>query len=433
MALGGGTFISENAHDLPGAYVNFVSTAAAAAELLERGTAAMVSNIDWISDGVVKIEQEQFMTNCLNILGYAYDDDKLKNFREIFANIDTLYFMSENTGEKASNDYATATHAGTRGNALKIAIQKNIDNESMFDVTTFIDTIKVDEQTVESAADLKDNEFVVFKKEAELAVTAGTALSGGTSTNDIAAHTKFLAAIESYSDINAVACASDTLTIKNQYISFAKRMRDRVGNKLQVVVHDVKADSEAVVSVKNTAKNETNAAALVYWVTGVVAGTAVNASATNMSYNGEYAVNTDYTQSELKDLLVDGQFVLHRVGDSVRVLEDINTFTSVSDTKGDVFKDNQTIRVIDQIATDIAYLFVNRYLGTVPNDKDGRAALWGDIVKHHKELEKIRAIEDFDADSVTVSQGDSKKSVIVSDTINVVNTMTRLYMTVKVS
>ena len=36
----------------------------------------------------------------------------------------------------------------------------------------------------------------------------------------------------------------------------------------------------------------------------------------------------------------------------MRVLEDINTMVTTSDTQGDVFKDNQTVRVIDQIAKE---------------------------------------------------------------------------------
>ena len=58
--------------------------------------------------------------------------------------------------------------------------------------------------------------------------------------------------------------------------------------------------------------------------------------------------------SQLKAAVRDGKFTFHLVGTEVRVLEDINTMVTVSDTLGDVFKDNQTVRVIDQIGNDIA-------------------------------------------------------------------------------
>ena len=115
---------------------------------------------------------------------------------------------------------------------------------------------------------------------------------------------------------------------------------------------------------------------------------------------------------------------------ATRVLEDINTLLTLSDTKGEVFQSNQTIRVCDQIANDTAVLFNTRYVGTVPNDASGRASLWGDVVKLIQELEKIRAIENFDSSSVTVSQGDMKKSVAVEDHVQPVSAMEQLYMKV---
>lgn len=50
-----------------------------------------------------------------------------------------------------------------------------------------------------------------------------------------------------------------------------------------------------------------------------------------------------------------------------------------------------------------------------------------------KQLNEIRAIEDFPEDDVTVSQGESKKSVVVTDAVTVVNAMDKLYMTVTVA
>ena len=108
-----------------------------------------------------------------------------------------------------------------------------------------------------------------------------------------------------------------------------------------------------------------------------------------------------------------------------------NTFYAA--TKGEDFKSNQTIRVLDQIATDIASLFVTKYLGVIPNDADGRTSLWNDIVKHHQQLLSLRAIENFTEEDVQVAQGYTKKAVVVSDAVTVVNAMEKLYMTVMVA
>lgn len=91
------------------------------------------------------------------------------------------------------------------------------------------------------------------------------------------------------------------------------------------------------------------------------------------------------------------------------------------------------MEAIDQIANDIAVLFNTKYLGVVPNDAAGRTSLWSDIVQHHEQLEEIRAIEDFADSDVVVEQGNTKKSVVVTDAVTVVNAMSKLYMTVTVA
>ena len=159
----------------------------------------------------------------------------------------------------------------------------------------------------------------------------------------------------------------------------------------------------------------------------------INKSALNRTYDGELQVDVDYTQSELSKAITDGEFMLHRVSDSLRVLADINSLTTFSDTKGECFADNQTVRICDRIANDIALIFNTRYLGTVPNDNAGRTALWNDIVKHHQQLMDIRAIEDFDEEDITVAMGDTKRSVVINDAVSVVSAMGKLYMTVTVS
>jgi hypothetical protein len=217
--------------------------------------------------------------------------------------------------------------------------------------------------------------------------------------------------------------------VKALFAAFTKRMRDEAGVKFQCVVHRYAApDYEGIISVENNAAPE-----LVYWATGAAAGCAVNASNTNKVYNGEYDVDAAYTQRQLEDALREGKFILHKVGGTVRVLEDVNTFVSFTADKNADFASNQTIRVLDQIGNDIAYLFNTKYLGKIPNDAAGRISLWNDIVKHHQALETLRAIENFNPDDLTVEQGDGKKAVVVTDYITPVSAMSQLYMVVVVA
>lgn len=428
MALGGGTFITQN-KTLPGAYFQFISRATASATLADRGVVALALDMKWGTDGkIITVTASDFIKNSLRIFGYDYAAPEMKNIRELFLHANKLYFYKLTSGgTKASNTYATAVCGGTRGNDLKVVIQKNIDNESKFDVTLYLGTTKVDAQTVASAAELVANDFVTWVSDATLEETAGVSLSGGTDgTSDATSHQTFLNKVESYTDTNAIGYFGTDETIKALYVAFAKRMRDEIGIKLQAVVYGYAGDSIACVNVKNSVD-------VVPWVTGVVAGTGVNASATNMKYDGEYDVNTEYTQAMLETAIKSGEFVLHSVNDEVRVLEDVNSMVTTTDEQGEVFKDNQTVRVIDSIATSIAAVFVEKYIGKVPNNDSGRTSLWSDVIKIHQNLASINAIEGFETDDIVVEQGADKKSVAISSAITVVNTMTKLYMRIVVS
>lgn len=437
MALGGGIWTVQN-KVLPGTYINFSSTDKASASLSERGFAAMPLILDWGPENeVFTVTNEDFQKNSLKIFGYAYADPAMLLLRELFKYTKTLYaYRLNGNGVKASNTFCTAKYAGTVGNKLSTVIAANVDDDSLFTVETYYDTDLVDTQVVSSAGELTANDFVEWKSGATLTETAKTPLTGGTSGSAAqAAYQSFLDKIESYS-FNTLGCPSNDAATIGLFVSFTKRMRDEIGAKFQTVVYspagsDKLADYKGVIEVGNTAIGTAGEASLVYWVTGAAAGCAVNKSNTNKPYDGELTVNTDYTQTELEAALKAGRFMLHNVNGSVCVLEDINSLVTLSDTKGEVFKSNQTIRVCDQIANDIAVLFSTRYLGRVPNDNDGRIALWNDICKLHQELEAIRAIEDFEPASVTVEQGDSKKAVLctVKD-LNVVNAMAQLYMSV---
>ncbi len=292
---------------------------------------------------------------------------------------------------------------------------------------------KVDTQTVTLASELVDNDFVVFKGNANLELTAATPFTGGTNKETVTGteYQMFLDKIEAYS-FNALGCLSTTPTIIDLYIAFTKRMREQVGVKFQTVVYKKDADYEGVINLQNKVTDDALECALVYWVTGIAAGCAVNKSNTNKLYDGEYNVDVNYKQSELEAAIRTGKFTLHKVGDSVRVLEDINSFVSVTVDKNSDFSSNQTMRVLDQVGNDIAVLFNTKYLGKVQNNEAGRIAFWNDLVTYNKELQTIQAIENFKADDVVVTKGNDKKSVVVNNAVTPVNAMSKLYMTVVV-
>lgn len=425
--LGGGTFTTQN-KVLPGAYINFVSVQNVSSSIGERGTAAMGLELDFGKDNeIFEVSSEEFIKNSTKIFGYDYANEKMKGLRDLFKNITRAYFYRLNSGvEKASNNYATAKYSGIRGNDLKIVIEKNIDDTNKFDVTTLLDTNRVDKQTVSKSSELIDNDYVVFKKNAELTITASTPLQGGANGEVTGnAHQDFLNKLESYS-FNALGCLSKEKEITGLYVAYTKRLRDEQGVKFQTVLYNTNANYEGVVNLKNKATEDETG--LIYWVTGAIAGCAINASNTNKVYDGEYEVDTNYTQSELKECIKNGELVLHNVGNEVRVLTDINSLVDTSSEKGEDFKSNQTIRVLDQVATDVASVFNSKYLGKIPNNDSGRVSLWNDIISLFKGYQTIQAIENFNSEEITVEAGNDKKSVVVNSKVQPINAIEKLYM-----
>jgi len=439
MGLGGGTFVSVGEKKLPGSYINFVSTSRAIGILSERGFVAMPLLLDWgVEQEVKSVEQEEIESKSLVLFGYDYGDEELKPIREIFKHARTLYYYRLGQGVKATSTIATAKYAGTRGNKIKIVTTAIISDETTtgYTVKTFLDDILVDSQEVSGATsttdDLAVNDFVDWI--AEVSLSAGTInLSGGTNATVTSGdYATFLTAIEPYS-FNTIGYAGTDSAVKSLFTSFTERMRDNQGIKFQCVLYKYEsANYEGIISVENSPVSSSNAD-LVYWVVGAQAGCAVNKSNTNIKYDGEYDINVSYTQAQLEDGLDSGKFMFHKVGDEVRVLEDINTLTTFSVDKNEDFKYNQTIRVIDQIGNDIAVIFNTQFLGKIPNDDSGRASLWNELVKYHERLQTVRAIENFSSGDITVTAGDTKKMVVVDEVITPTNCMTQLYMTCKIS
>lgn len=440
MALGGGPFLSQN-KTLPGTFQNFISKLRAFANLSDRGYVGLPIALDWGVDGeVFAVTLEDLQKDSRKIFGYEYTDPKLKGIRDVFKNAITVFFYKLSVDAvAATNDYATAKYKGVRGNDITIVIQANVDEPTKLDVQTLLKNVLVDEQIgVATAADLVANDYVVFKTGATLAVTAGTPLAGGSNGSAITggAHQEALDALEAYG-FNTLGCLSSESSIKSLYVEYTKRIRDQVGGKFQLVGHKLgAADHEGVIDVQNDANGtDEEVFGAVYWATGAQAGVAVNKSNTNKKYDGEYTLDMSETktQSQLSTLLKSGKYVFHRVGDDIRVLEDVNTFTSFTGEKNGDFSLNQVIRVLDQIAIDTAQLFNTRYLGQVPNDQDGRISLWNDIGTHRTEMQRIRAIQNYNKDELTVAQGESKKAVVVNEVVTPTVAMSQLYITTTVA
>lgn len=434
MALGGGTFTAQN-KVLPGTYINFVSTPTTVSGLGERGVVALPIALTWGEQGkVFAVTSEDFQNKSLNILGYQYTAPELMPFREIFKNAHKVFVYNlTNGGTAAACTYATAKFVGTLGNSMQVVVQKNVDDSDLFDVTlvrTDMGNYELDKQTVASAADLVDNDFVVWKKDATLAVTAGTPLTGGAAgTVSTATYQTALDKLESYSFNILVGVSpddTDAETLNSLFIEYTKRRRTNTFAKFQSVISSdsAKADHEGIVQLPAKQSNAR------YWAAGALAGALGNTSCTNKTYDGELTIDVDYTQTELEQFINTGKFVFHNVEGDVNVLTDINTFVTYTEKKGSDFSSNQVIRGMDMRALAITRLHNKKYVGKIPSNDSGRVSLWDDIVSLAREQEDDGTLENYDSSTLVVTAGKDKKSTVVTEELDFVCAMEKLYMTI---
>lgn len=434
MALGGGTFTSYDKR-MPGAYINFVSGPKSQSVVLERGIVAVALELDWGEENdIIRISADTIenteQSSGLYTIGYPYTSEFVKPLREIFKSSEqVLLYRLNGGGEKATCAYATAKYSGIRGNAIQIVVQKSIDNDEIYEVATYMDSTRIDMQQVTKASELEDNNLVVFNKESDLELTAGTNLTGGTNgTTTGASQQEFLKKLEN-KYFNVLVTASTDTEVQRLYAAFTKRMRDSLGKKFQTVLFNYAGDYEGIVNVVNkVSDDELEESNIVYWVAGVQAGVALESTAENIIYDGELDIICDQTQEELADGADAGKFLFHMTDDEVRVFKDVNSLVNLSVNKNTEFQSNKVIRVIDSIAIEIMNVFNTTYIAS-DNTEDTRNALREDIVEIVNEKLATGAIASFDENTLTIQQGTDRESVIVEMEIGVSNLLRKLYLT----
>ena len=453
MALGGGTWQFQN-KILPGTYINFASKVRAEAAIADRGYCTMPIEMDWgEEDAVFAVTAEEFQTKTSAIFGYDYASDKMKGLRDLFVHAKMCYFYRLSNGAvRAANTIATAKYAGIRGNDITTEVSVNVDDTATFDVVTYltidgVKTVMEKQKNLSTWAEVSDNDYVVWKDHSDTALkaVAGVPMTGGSNGEAVTSkqYSDYLAAISPYY-FNAMGYVGSDTTIRNLFISNVKRMRDETGAKFQLVVYGAEdVDHEGVISILNKVTDSgEEVGSLVYWLTGAEASCAVNASLTNSTYDGEYTIDTKYSQLELEKAIQTGRLAFHNVTETVsgelvgktKVLTDINTYTSFTKRKNSDFSHNQVMRVLDQIAIDVANLFNKTYLGAEQNDDEGRKALWGDVVYLHKEYQRVRAIQNFtDEDIEMPTQGTEKTAVLLNEVVQPTCCMEKLYAAVVVA
>ena len=323
-------------------------------------------------------------------------------------------------------------------NKILISIVDN-DNTT-FNVITYVDGAVVDNQLVSAISELVNSDYVDFSGEGALEANAGTSLvngANGTVTEDTAYPAMF--ALLKMARWQVLACLSSTTTIKASVQTFIRMMRDDEGRYVQAVVADYDgADYEGIInSINGAVIDEVTFSKedFVAIVAGMSAGADINESNTAREIVGATAIVGELNDTEIKNALKNGKFVLSTsASGKIKVEQDINSLHTFTQDRNYNFTKNRVIRALDEIGTSTEITWEDSYMGKVDNNDIGRSIFKSDLIAYGNEMQRINAIQEFaGADDITVAQGNDLDSVIVTWSVKPVDSMEKLYMTVNVN
>ena len=452
----GGTWIAQN-KVRPGAYINFVSVPKAVGTLGERGTVAIGLPMTWGPRGsIIKVTGDELLTgDSIPKIGCsAVDTEESLIYRVALSGAFTaLLYRTDKAGTKAtatiqanSADVLTinAKYDGTSGNKITVVISEDTKQAGNSIVQVLFNNLLKEEFSVGVISALEDLEsqyvdFVVKNPSASVPKTAGTPLTGGTNgENDAESYPNFWKLLNT-ENFQCLAMYDKTSSVAPLIKDMVEIWREKRGKKVQAVVYDYEtADYEGIISVNQGFKTETETVdetMFMLWAASQTAGAEVNESLTAAVVEGAVQIINPIDEDEIADALKMGKFVLsYRQDGAVVVEKDINTLHTFTVDKGYAFSKNRVIRCLDEIANTAMLVFNRNYCGKISNDTKGRAQYKTELIYQIDTLVGIRAIDNFDgANDITVLPGEDVDSVVVDMTIQPVDSMEKLYMTVNVN
>lgn len=449
----GGTWTVQN-KVRPGAYINFVSVPKPVGTLGERGTVAVGMPMTWgPANELIHLTGDELLNGAsLAKVGVtAFDTEASLPYRVALAGcFNALLFRTDTGGVAATATILAGTltvsakYAGTTGNKITVVTLKDKPAVGSFTIQVLVDSLLKESFVVDTILQMADIEsafveFEVLDENAAIPETAGTVLTGGTNgevNQDL--YATFWGLLDT-KNFQCLAMYDIDPTIAPLIKDKVEIWRERRGKKVQAVVYDyANADYEGIISVDQgfiTSTETVDTTMFPIWVASMTAGAEVNESLTAAVVEDGVEIINPILEDEIEDALNAGKFVLsYRQDGAVCVEKDINSLHTFTVDKNYAFSKNRVIRCLDEIGNNVALVFNRNYAGKVDNDSIGRNQYKTELISLFDTLQGIRAIQNFDgASDITVLPGEAVDAVVVDVTVQPVDSMEKLYMTVNVN
>lgn len=445
----GGTWTVQN-KQRPGAYINFVSVPKPVGTIGDRGVVACALPMTWgPTDALITLYGDDLLNGkSLPKIGCdAFDTAESLPFRLALAGCyKALLFRTNSGGAKATKTLGStvkidAKYTGSTGNSISIVITKDKPEAGKYTLDVLFRNVQKESFVVSTVAELNaiESEWIdITATGSAVPETAGAALEGGTNGATTEECVNAFTNLASGETWHCLAACTTEKAFGDAVVDFVKLMRETRGKKVQGVVYDnTDADYEGIISVNQGFKTDTDTVGtdlFPIYVASITAGANVNESNTARVIEGAKSIINPVNEEDIEDALKVGKFLLtYRQDGAVCVEKDINTLHNFTVDKGYAFSKNRVVRCLDEIGNTVALVFNRNYCGKIDNDDIGRNMYKTELISMMDTLVDLGAVQNFDgASDITVLPGADVDSVVVDMTIQPVDSMEKLYMTVNV-
>ena len=235
--------------------------------------------------------------------------------------------------------------------------------------------------------------------------------------------------------------------------TWLKTNRENKGKRSKVVLPGYAADYEGVINFSNTkivtASKTYTGAQYTPRIAGLIAGTPLTISATYAPLSE--VIDCDrYTADENDEKVNNGEFFVWFDGEKFKMSRAMNSLVTTTQSKLEAYQTIKSVDIMDAIYDDIQKTAQDSYIGKYTNDYDNKQLLISAIMGYFKELEDGRLLQkDYsevdinvekvknyqlqhglytkeelaDMDDLTIKKLDTKKQVLLTAKIKILDAM----------
>ena len=175
------------------------------------------------------------------------------------------------------------------------------------------------------------------------------------------------------------------------------KMRDTDKVKVKAILGDTVGNHEGII---NFATSDVEVDGVKYTsdkftsrIGGLITGTPLSQSITYSKLN-EVTSIPKMARADANTAIDAGKLILVKEAGAIRIGRGVNSLTTTTADKGDLFKKIKIVDILDLIHTDCKKVIIDEYIGKVANSYDGKCLLIVSIQEYLKEVAKEQLIQE---------------------------------------